>query len=216
MGFNLFPGSDNGFVQYSIYGATGERVDSMDRITQKVAEILSKYEEVNFYTMTTVDVKNSTDAGISITVTLKKKDERAKLGLMDVFAFDKAINQDFDAIRKEGFDVASEVAEGGPPAGKAVAIKLVSDDSSKLDTLAKVASDFEKQIRSYEGAKNVENSSGDTPGQFIFSLKKDVITTIGLNPSLIIGEMFSMMNGVGVGTIAHDGEDLDVILKCKT
>lgn len=49
----------------------------------------------------------------------------------------------------------------------------------------------------------------------MFSLKKDVITTVGINPSVIIGEMLSMMNGVGVGTIAHDGEDLDVILKYK-
>lgn len=36
---------------------------------------------------------------------------------------------------------------------------------------------------------------------------------MGINPSVVIGEMLSMMNGVGVGTIAHDGEDLDVILK---
>lgn len=213
MGFNLFPGADNGFVSYSVYGATGERVLSMDRATAKIAEILSKYEEIKFYTMTTKDVKNSTDPGITLSVTLKKIDERKELGLMDVFAFDKAINADFDALRQEGFEVASEVQKGGPPAGKAVALKLVATDTEKLDTLAKVAEDFEKKIRSYPGSKNVENSSGDTPGQFIFSLKKDVITTIGLSPSVIIGEMLSMMNGVGVGTLTHDGEDLDVILK---
>jgi len=92
-------------------------------------------------------------------------------------------------------------------------MKLVTNDTSKLDILAKVAADFEKKIRSYKGSKNVENSSGDTPGQFIFTLKKDVINTIGISPSVVIGEMLSMMNGVGVGTIAHDGEDLDVILK---
>jgi hypothetical protein len=55
------------------------------------------------------------------------------------------------------------VQAGGPPAGKAVAMKLVTDDASKLDVLAKVAADFEKKIRSYKGSKNVENSSGDTP-----------------------------------------------------
>lgn len=165
--------------------------------------------------MTTADVKNSTDPGITVNVTLKKKEERLALGLMDVFVFDKAINVAFDALRVEGFNVASKVQEGGPPAGKAVAIKLVADDTSKLDILAKVASDFERQIRSYLGSKNVENSSGDTPGQFVFSLKKEAITTVGLSPSAITGEMLSMMNGVGVGTITHNGEDLDAILKYR-
>ncbi len=111
VGFDLFPGSDNGFVSYSVFGATGERALSMDRATAQIAEILSKYEEVKFYTMTTVDVKNSTDAGITVSVTLKKKEERAERGLMDVFAFDKALGKDFDALRKEGFDVASKVQE---------------------------------------------------------------------------------------------------------
>lgn len=185
----------------------------MDRVTKQIAEILSKYEEINFYTMTTMDVKNSTDPGITINITLKKVEERKKLGLMDVFVFDTTLGKDFDSLRKEGFDVASKVQAGGPPAGKAVAMKLVTDDTSKLDVLAKVAADFEKKIRSYKGSKNVENSSGDTPGQFIFTLKKDVITTVGISPSVVIGEMLSMMNGVGVGTIAHDGEDLDVTLK---
>lgn len=40
-----------------------------------------------------------------------------------------------------------------------------------------------------------------------------MITTVGISPSIVIGEMLFMMNGVGVGTIAHDGEDLDVTLK---
>lgn len=89
--------------------------------------------------MVTADVKNSTDPGITVSVTLKKKEERKALGLMDVFAFDKVLNKEFDALRTEGFNVASVVQKGGPPSGKAVAIKLVADDTSKLDILAKVA-----------------------------------------------------------------------------
>lgn len=76
VGFELFPGSDNSYVSYSVYGATGERVGSMDRVVPHIANILSKYEEVKFYTITTSDVKNSTDAGVTVNVTLKKKEER--------------------------------------------------------------------------------------------------------------------------------------------
>lgn len=132
---------------------------------------------------------------------------------MDVFAFDKKLNTDFDTIRQQGFEVASQVAEGGPPSGKAVALKLVADSAEKLDSLASVAKDFEKEIRSYPGSKNVENSSGDTPGQFILSLKKDAITTVGLSPSAVLGEVLTTMNGITVGTIASGEDDLDVVLK---
>jgi hypothetical protein len=84
-----------------VYGATGERAGSMDRATKEIAEILSKYKEINFYTMTTMDVKNSTDPGININITLKKVEERKKLGLMDVFVFDTTLGKDFDSLRKE-------------------------------------------------------------------------------------------------------------------
>lgn len=132
---------------------------------------------------------------------------------MSVFDLDKRLNEDFAKLRSEGFEVASKIAEGGPPATKATAIKLVTDDPDKLDTLSETALDFEKEIRSYPGAKNVENSAGQTPGQFVFTLKKDVITTLGIPPSAVMGEIVSLMNGVTVGTIAANGEDLDVVLK---
>jgi len=51
--------------------------------------------------MTTMDVKNSTDPGITINITLKKVEERKKLGLMDVFTFDTTLGKDFDSLRKE-------------------------------------------------------------------------------------------------------------------
>lgn len=44
-----------------------------------MADILSKYQEIKFYTIVTSDVKNSTDPAVTVNVTLKKKDERDKL-----------------------------------------------------------------------------------------------------------------------------------------
>jgi multidrug efflux pump subunit AcrB len=76
VGFDLFPGSDNGFVSYSVRGASGEKKSSLDTITPKIADILSKYPEIKFYKMITKDSKSSTDAGISLSVTLTKIAER--------------------------------------------------------------------------------------------------------------------------------------------
>jgi multidrug efflux pump subunit AcrB len=78
VGFDLFPASDNGFVQYVIKGSTGERVNSLDSLTPKIVDILNKYPEIKFYQIETNDAKTSTDAGISISVTMLKLKERQK------------------------------------------------------------------------------------------------------------------------------------------
>lgn len=213
VGFNLFPASDNGFVQYVIKGATGERVASLDALTPKVVDILKKYPEIKFYELQTNDSKTSTDAGISISVTMLKLKEREAAGQMSVFDLDKALLKDFDAIRSLGYDVSSKVQEGGPPAGKAVAVKLVANSPQLLADLTATAKDFEKEIRSYDGVKNIENSAGDTPGQFVFELRKDVLSELGIPASVVIEQVTTLINGQNVGTIAARGEDISIVVK---
>ncbi len=197
VGFDLFPGGDNSFLIYTIKGASGERVSSIERIIPEVTGVLGQYREIKFYTMKINDVKNSTDPAISINIFLKKKEIRSKEWLLSVFDFDKAIDKDFIPLRMKWFDISSKIAEWGPPNAKAAAIKLVADNSEKLDLLSKAALDFEKEIRSYPGAKNVENSSGQTPGQFVFHIKKDVVSTLWIAPShLLTEQMFEHSPGI--------------------
>lgn len=68
-------------------------------------------------------------------------------------------------------------------------------------------------MRSYNGVKNIENSSGETPGQFVFTIKKEVITELGIPTAVIVDQITTLLNGANVGTIADRGEDLDIIVK---
>lgn len=92
-------------------------------------------------------------------------------------------------------------------------LKLIVDKPEKLSTLINVSKDFETYLKSVKGTKNVSRSSNDTPGQFVFQLKKDLIATTGITPALIYGQIAQSMNGVTVGTIDDNGEDMNVILK---
>lgn len=105
------------------------------------------------------------------------------------------------------------VQEGGPPAVKAVAVKLQANSPKLLGELTRVAKDFEREIRAYDGIKNVENSAGDTPGQFVFELKKDVLSEIGIPASVIIDQVTTLINGQNIGTLASRGEDISLIVK---
>ncbi len=80
-----------------------------------------------------------------------------------MFELDAALLKDFNAIRSLGYDVSSQVQEGGPPPTKAVAVKLQANSPKLLSELTQVSSDFEREIRSYAGIKNIENSAGETP-----------------------------------------------------
>lgn len=135
VGFDLFPASDNGYVEYEIKGNPGQRLASFDALAPEVAGIISKYPEVRFYEIITKDTKNSSQVGVSVKVTLKKIQERKADKLRSVFEVDKLLLQDFESIRREGYEVASKVQEGGPPAAKAIGLKLTTTSTKDLDIL---------------------------------------------------------------------------------
>lgn len=82
-----------------------------------------------------------------------------------------------------------------------------------MDSLIQVGKDFEKEIRSYAGVKNVENSSGETPGQFVFVLRKEVLSELSIPPSVVIDQITTLINGQNIGTVAARGEDISLIVK---
>ena len=63
------------------------------------------------------------------------------------------------------------------------------------------------------GAKNVTVSSQDTPGQFVFSLNKDLLALYGIPATLIYQTISSNMNGITVGSIEDNGDDMNIVLK---
>jgi multidrug efflux pump subunit AcrB len=59
-------------------------------------------------------------------------------------------------------------------------------------------------------------SSQDTPGQFVFSLKKDLLALYAIPSSVIYQAITTSMNGVTVGSIEDNGEDMNIVLKTDT
>lgn len=92
-------------------------------------------------------------------------------------------------------------------------IKLIAKNTDDLPTLINVSKDFETYLKKMPGAKNVGRSSSDTPGQFIFTLKKDILAEYGISPAIIYAQITQTMNGLTVGTIEDNGEDIDVKLR---
>lgn len=207
VGFNLFPASDNSLITYSVEGAVGEKVESFHSRLAPAYDILSKYPEIKFFS---ISAKDNT---ATVTVQLQKLPEREKAKLRSVFELEEVLTKDLEPLRQAGLKVESKVLKGGPPSGKAVGLKLNADSSDKLDTLIKVSENFERELKSLEGTKNVSTTSGETPGQFVFVLRKDVLAELGIPASKIYAEILSTINGANVGSIEDNGEDVDVVVK---
>ena len=120
---------------------------------------------------------------------MKIKNTRDERGQRNVFEIEREVTNDFSVLESEGLKVEIKSESGGPPTGKAVWIKLIANNSSKLLDLKKVAEDFESHLRSIEGAKNVGLSSTDNPGQFVYRFDNDKISFVWLTPDDIIREV---------------------------
>lgn len=90
---------------------------------------------------------------------------------------------------------------------------MIVDDNRNIETLRQVAGDFESYLKSQSGLKNISLSSKDSPGQFVFRFQNERLSLAGLTPQDIIGQVYSSINGMKVGTITSEFEDNDIVLK---
>lgn len=153
VGFNLFPSSDNSLITYSVEGAVGEKVESFHARLEPAYAILAKYPEIKFFSIST---EGNT---ATVTVQLHKLGVRKEAKQRTVFELEEILTKDLEPLRQAGLKVESKVLKGGPPSGKAVGLKLNADSSDKLDALIKVSEDFERELKSLQGTKNVGTTS---------------------------------------------------------
>ncbi len=207
IGFNLFPSDDEGFTTFVITGPVGQRTETTTKELQWVAEIFLSYPEIKYSNLSVWG------NGATISVQLTKRKERKKLWQRSIFDIEKVLLQELQVFEQKGYRVVSQIAENGPPWSKALWLKLVVDDPEKLSTLIRVSKEFESYLKTLPGTKNVWRSSSDTPGQFIFNLKKDLISTTGISAAQIYAQISQSMNGVTLWSVEDDGEDMNIIVK---
>ena len=175
----------------------------MEDVLPLVDEVLSSIPEIKSYTLSAL---NNT---IDISIILLAKIDRQR----DSFAIEAEVKERFTYLQQQGYRVEGKVQAWGPPVWKAIGIQLIAQNSSQLDVLRNVASDFEVYIRTLTGAINVSNSSPATPGQFQFALNKNKLTALWLTPSDVQNDIAPALLGIDAGTIAIDQEDRDIVVR---
>ena len=210
VGFELFPSDDNNLTTFAIEWPVGIRTEVMSELVWDVSATFRGYEEIRYVGMSTAG--NQT----TLSVELTKKNLRKKLGQKSVFDLEKIWLANLSSLESKWLKVTSKIQEWWPPSSKAVGLKLIADEASNLPELIQIAKEFREHLKTIPGTKNVTVSSQDTPGQFVFTLKKDLLALYNIPSSVIYQTITTSMNGVTVGSIEDNGEDMNIILKTDT
>ncbi len=207
VGFTLFPTDDNAYTSFKITGPIWQKTEVTLRDVQGIEKIFVGYPEIKY---TNISINNNV---VNAAVQLTKRNVRKDAQQRDVFVMEKLLLEKLSVFEQKWYKVVSEVLANGPPWSKAIGLKLTVDDPNKLPLLIKVSKDFEAGLKTIPWTKNVGRSSSDTPGQFIFKLKKDLIATTGISPAFVYAQIAQNMNWVTLWSIEDNGEDMSVILK---
>lgn len=205
--FDLFPSADNNFMTVTIEGENWLKTEKMYEKISDISDYLSKYDEIKYYTV------SINDNSALVSLQLLKSWERDDLWLKSVFDLEKFISKDFLVYEEKWLKVTTDVLKSWPPWAKSVWLKLVAEKSEQLPELIDVAKDFEKNLKLIPWTKSSELSSKDTPWQFVFVLKKEVLWNYNIPPVLVYGHIMQMMNWVNVGSVEDNWTDMDIYIK---
>jgi len=205
--FELFPSADNNYLSASIEWENWLKTEVMHEKVKDLDKILGKYKEIKYYT---ISINNNS---VWITVQLYKKSQRDKLNQRSVFELEKLISKDLEIYEKQWLKTTTEALKSWPPWSKAVWLKLTAEKSEQLSELIDVSKEFEKKLKTIPWTKSVELSSQDTPWQFIFTLKKDILWVYWLPPAVVYWYITQMMNWVNVWAIEDNWTDMDIYIK---
>lgn len=177
----------------------------MEKYVDRIDGYLSKYSEMKTYYITISWNK------VSVSVELVNKNDRERT----VFDIQELMLEDFKTFESNGLKVVCQVLQDWPPTDSAVWVKLIANNSNKIDILKSVSEDFEQYLKTIDWTRNISNSSSDNPWQFVFKFDKDKLDLAGLTPNDIIWELYGYTFWLTAWSIKSIDEDNDIILKIK-
>lgn len=206
--FELMPSDDNNQLSYTISGPVGLKTEEMASKLGNIERIFEGFKEIKNASVTTKDNTST------VSITLTPYTERRSKWEQSVFDIEKIITPRLSWLVQKWLKVQSKIAwMGAPTSASTVGIDLKANSSDKLSELIQVSKDFENFIKSIAGTKNVISSSVDTPGQFIFTLNKELLALKWIPATTIYNTIATETNGITVGSIEESGEDIDIKLK---
>lgn len=105
--------------------------------------------------------------------------------------------------------IAFSQLANGPEQGAPIQIKVFGPE---LDTLNKVATTIKDELAKVPGTKNVELSTGESSGEFVFSVDRIKAQAYGVSTFEVASLLRSAVTGSTVTTLKDGQDDVDVVV----
>lgn len=208
----FFPASDEDSLFINLEAPVGLKLEETNKITEKVETRLVKYPEIaNFATVVGKpgvsfqsigpSVQNPSNvAGIVATLVNKNKRNITSYELAE------KIRKDLGEIKEAKISVESE--RGGPPSGAAFEARVRGDD---LQTLDKIAHDFEPILAGIPGVVDTSISLKDAPAEYTFTLDPAKMELYGINAAVVGSTLRMAISGTEVSTVLLGNKEIKIM-----
>lgn len=208
----LFPATDQQYFILNVKAPIGLKVSETGKIVEEIeAKIYDVPEIENFLTIVGsssspamtegfgIDGSSESSNLASITVNLLPKEERERKS----YVVAAEIEERFKSFKKAQVTVTQ--LKEGPPSEDPITVRLVGKN---LNNLRDFSGEIEKLVGGVVGTKNIKNSLGGGVNEFKYVLDKDALNLHGLSALQVAATIRSILQGIDLGNVKIDGEDL--------
>ncbi|MEL6660212.1 MAG: efflux RND transporter permease subunit [Bacteroidota bacterium] len=213
VGVSFFPKAEKPQLRITVNLPKGSNLDATDRAVTYVEQVLSEYEEVDYY------AANVGHGNPRIYYNIASTSYRSTYGELfvtlksyEVDAFYELLNElrerlgTYTAAR---IDVREFVQ--GPPSKAPVEIQIQGNDLEQLQALSRKV---ERTVRQTPGAINVSNPLRENSTDLHFEINRDKAMLFGVPLFTVDKTIRSFVNGNTVGVFRDtDGEDYNIVLR---
>ncbi|MCH4888451.1 efflux RND transporter permease subunit [Acidaminobacter sp. JC074] len=136
------------------------------------------------------------------------------------------ISVELDTSKRSGFDILNQVEElskkipgatisiqtvvTGPPVGKPIVIRILSDDLRGADVFSK---EVATNLKGIPGVYNVESSVSVGVPEILIDINENKGLNYGISPVQITNQLRGEITGVEATSLRENGQEIDVILR---
>lgn len=205
----MFPPSDFDLFYIEVELPQATTLSETDAVTKRVEEIAAQTPFLKSLTTTVGETSafNSNGAGngtkfANITVNLQEdRDGLTSLEITD------SLRKKYAAFDFGNANVSVFDAEGGPPSGAPIVVKIWSNDTDKLALATEMV---ERIVENTPGTRDVSSSLSNDATEIQIAINRERANEYGLSTADVASTLRAAISGVEATKVRIDGEDVEV------
>lgn len=204
---DMFPATDDDRIYVDISMPSGTSFENTSSKAEEMRAYFDERPEIDSYLMS-IGSGSSLAGGrgvnrASFVLNLVEKGRPDSRELVDSYI------EDLSDLALPG-EVVIQQLGSGPGEGAPVEVTI---RGIELETLDAISADVKEILEGIEGTIDVKTSVAESPGEIVYSVKRDVLGSYGVTPIQVASVLRNAVFGTEVTTVSVGGDDLDIYVQ---